>query len=85
MDKVISNVTNIIRSANQTSDQNSDNLRVVADVLTQTASVIQAHNVSLNLVTEVRNFNTLLTQLSLYMDWQLGNYRLHFLISHVAM
>ena len=63
MDKVISNVTNIIRSANQTSDQNSDNLKVVANVLTQTASVIQAHNMSLNLVTEVRNFNILLTQL----------------------
>ena len=50
---VISNVTNIVAAANQTSDQNSDNLKIVANLLTQTAQVVQTQNVSLNLVTQV--------------------------------
>lgn len=53
VNSVVNNVTNIVASANQTSDQNSDNLKIVANVLTQTAQVVQTQNVSLNLVTQV--------------------------------
>ena len=52
---VISNVTSIVSSANETSDQNSDNLRVVANVLTQSVDVIQNQNVSLEVASQVRN------------------------------
>ena len=52
---VISNVTSIVISANETSDQNSDNLRVVADILTQSAEVIQSQNVSLGVINDVSN------------------------------
>ena len=41
MNAVISNVSSIVAAANQTSDQNSDNLRVVADILTQSVNAIQ--------------------------------------------
>ena len=50
---VINNVTNIVSSANETSDQNSDNLRVVADVLTQSVDVIQTQNVSVEVASQV--------------------------------
>ena len=48
---VISNVSSIVASANQTSDQNSDNLRAVADVLTQSVDAIQ--NVSSEVARQV--------------------------------
>ena len=54
MDSVIKNLTGIITSANQTSDQNADNLKVVAYVLTQSVEVIQAGNVSLEVAKNVR-------------------------------
>ena len=52
---VISNVTNIvyISLANETSDQNKDNLEVVANVLTQSVDVIQTQNVSLEVASQV--------------------------------
>ena len=53
MDSVIKNVAGIITSANQTSDQNADNLKVVANVLTQSVEVIQAGNVSLEVANDV--------------------------------
>ena len=55
VNSVISNVTNIVSSTNETSDQNSDNLRVVANVLTQSVDVIQTQNVSLEVARQVRN------------------------------
>ena len=54
VNSVIENVTSIVSSANETSDQNRDNLEVVADVLTQSANVIQTRNVSLEVVSQVR-------------------------------
>ena len=53
VDSVIKNVAGIITSANQTSDQNVDNLKVVANVLTQSVEVIQAGNVSLEVANDV--------------------------------
>ena len=53
MNSVINNVTSIVSSANETSDQNRDNLEVVADILTQSANVIQTQNVSLEVVSQV--------------------------------
>ena len=53
VDSVIKNVAGIITSANQTSDQNADNLKVVANVLTQSVEVIQAGNVSLEVANDV--------------------------------
>ena len=53
VDSVIKNVAGIITSANQTSDQNADNLKVVANVLTQSVEVIQAGNVSLEVANNV--------------------------------
>ena len=50
---VISNVTNIVSLANETSDQNKDNLEVVANVLTQSVDVIQTQNVSLEVASQV--------------------------------
>ena len=50
---VINNVTSIVSSANETSDQNRDNLEVVANVLTQSVNVIQTQNVSLEVVSQV--------------------------------
>ena len=53
VDSVIENVADIVTSANQTSDQNADNLKVVANVLTQSVEVIQTGNVSLEVANEV--------------------------------
>lgn len=51
---MISNVTNVVSSANQTSDQNIDNLRVVSNVLSQSAQVIQTNmNVSIEVINDV--------------------------------
>ena len=50
---VINNVTRIVSSANETSDQNRDNLEVVANVLTQSVNVIQTQNVSLEVASQV--------------------------------
>ena len=46
MDKVISNLTSIITTG-AASDQNCDNLIVIADVLTQLANILLTQNVSL--------------------------------------
>ena len=53
LNTVISNVTNIVALANETSDQNKDNLEVVANVLTQSVHVIQTQNVSLEVASQV--------------------------------
>ena len=50
---VINNVTRIVSSVNEASDQNRDNLEVVADVLTQSANVIHTQNVSLEVARQV--------------------------------
>ena len=60
VDSVIKNITGIVASANQTSDQNADNLKVVANVLTQSVEVIQAGNVSLEVANNVRKYGTML-------------------------
>ena len=54
MDSVIKNVTGITTSANQTSDQNADNLKVVANVVTQSVKVIETGNISLEVANDVR-------------------------------
>ena len=53
VDSVIKNITGIVASANQTSDQNADNLKVVTNVLTQSVDVIQTGNVSLEVANNV--------------------------------
>ena len=50
---VINNVTSIVMSANDAADQTSDNLRVVANVLTQSVQVIQTQTASLEVVSQV--------------------------------
>ena len=50
---VVNNVTSIVMSANDTADQTSDNLRVVANVLTQSVQVIQTQTASLEVVNQV--------------------------------
>ena len=54
VNSVINNVTSVVSSANETSDQNRDNLKVVTDVLTQSVNVIQTQNVSLKVASQVR-------------------------------
>ena len=54
VNSVNNDVTSIVSSANETSDQNRDNLEVVADVLTQSVNVIQLQNVSLEVASQVR-------------------------------
>ena len=44
----------MVSSATQTSDQNIDNLRVVSNVLSQSAQVIKAMNVSIEAISSVR-------------------------------
>ena len=53
VNSVINNVTSIVSSANETSDQNRDNLEVVTDVLTQSVNVSQTQNVSLEVASQV--------------------------------
>ena len=50
---VISNLTNIVTTANETSDQNSDSLEVVANLLTQSVDVIMTQNASLAVINQV--------------------------------
>ena len=50
---VINNLTSIVTTANETSDQNSDNLEVVANLLTQSVDVIITQNASLTIITQV--------------------------------
>ena len=52
VNEVISNLTSIITTANETSDQNSDNLRVISDVLTQSVNIL-TQNVSLEVANQV--------------------------------
>ena len=47
------NLTSIVTTANETSDQNSDNLEVVANLLTQSVDVIITQNASLTMITQV--------------------------------
>ena len=53
VNQVISNITEIITTANETSDQSSDNLRVISDVLMQSVDIILTQNVSLEVVNQV--------------------------------
>ena len=55
VDNVIGSVSGLVSSANQASDQNSDSLRVVTNVLTESAELIQSGNVSLKVVDSVSN------------------------------
>ena len=50
---VVSNLTSIVTTANETSDQNSDSLEVVANLLTQTVDVIMTQNASLAVINQV--------------------------------
>ena len=53
VNSVINNITSIVSSANETSDQIGENVDIVADVLTQSANVIQTQNVSLEVASQV--------------------------------
>ena len=53
MNEVVSNLTSIVTTANKTSDQNSDNLRVISDVLMQSVDTIVTQNVSLEVANQV--------------------------------
>ena len=53
VNQVISNITEIITTANETSDQSSDNLRVISDVLMQSVDIILTQNVSLEVAYQV--------------------------------
>ena len=53
VNEVINNLTSIVTTANETSDQNSDNLEVVANLLTQSVDVIITQNASLTMITQV--------------------------------
>ena len=53
VNEVINNLTSIVTTANETSDQNSDNLEVVANLLTQSVDVIMTQNASLTVITQV--------------------------------
>ena len=59
MNEVISNLTSIVTTANETSDQNSDNLEVVANLLTQSADVIMTQNASLAVITQVNRIESI--------------------------
>ena len=50
---LISDLTSIVTTANETSDQNSDNLEVVANLLTQSVDVIMTQNASLAVINQV--------------------------------
>ena len=50
---VISNLTSIVTTANETSDQNGDSLEVVANLLTQSVDVIMTQNASLAVINQV--------------------------------
>ena len=50
---VVSNLTSIVTTANETSDQNSDSLEVVANLLTQSVDVIVTQNASLAVINQV--------------------------------
>ena len=50
---VVSNLTSIVTTANETSDQNSDSLEVVANLLTQSVEVIMTQNASLAVINQV--------------------------------
>ena len=50
---MINNFTAIIVTTNETVDQNSDNIRVVRDVLTQTATILQNRSVPVEVVQQV--------------------------------
>ena len=56
MNGVISNLTSIVTTANETSDQNSDSLEVVANLLTQSVDVIMTQNASLAVINQVRQW-----------------------------
>ena len=53
VNEVINNLTSIVTTANETSDQNSDNLEVVANLLTRSVDVIMTQNASLTMITQV--------------------------------
>ena len=53
VNEVISNLTSIVTTATETSDQNSDNLEVVANLLAQSADVFMTQNASLTMITQV--------------------------------
>ena len=50
---VVSNLTSIVTTANETSDQNSDSLEVVANLFTQSVDVIMTQNASLAVINQV--------------------------------
>ena len=50
---LISNLTSIVTTANETSDQNSDSLEVIANLLTQSVDVIITQNASLAVINQV--------------------------------
>ena len=55
VNQVISNITEIITTANETADQSSDNLRVISDVLMQSVDIILTQNVSVEVANQVNN------------------------------
>ena len=50
---MIKTITGVVAEAKEISDQNAENLKVVANVLTESAEVIQAGNISLEIANEV--------------------------------
>ena len=53
VNEVINNLTSIVTTANETSDQNSDNLEVVANLLILSVDVIMTQKASLTMITQV--------------------------------
>ena len=53
VNEVIDNLTRIVKKANQAIDQNSDNLKVVAKLLTQSVDIIAIQNTSIATITLV--------------------------------
>ena len=55
MNEVIGNITVILISANEAPDQISDNLKIVTDILTESAEVIERDIVSMEVINDVSN------------------------------
>ena len=54
VNSVLNNVTELVTSADPMVDHSIENLRMVTDLLSQSAMVIQSENVSLEVISNVR-------------------------------
>ena len=76
---VVENLTQVVVTTNETSDQNTDNLKVITNTLTETSRLIKNNNVPLEVINEV-SYNNYNCSNNTYIHGNIGHLNLVFFV-----